>query len=309
MGDDVTIALRFCGRELEADELALIQELTRRYSALSRAEIAHTVCELLGWHRANARLKARECRDLLEHLELAGLVELPAKRSTKPRGTRTRVPHTNNGEPGEMLRGELAAFTPLTLTRVQSKEQHELWRELIGRYHPQGHAVAYGAQLRYLIELARPQVQVVGCLQFSSPAWRIAVRDTWIGWDDNQRARALQHIVNNSRFLLLPWIEVRHLASATLARAARAVVRDWPVVYGIRPWLLETLVDPSRYAGTSYRAANWLELGRTTGRGRMDRGHQRTGHAPKTVWLYPLDRHARQRLCTPPAAAAVQAHG
>jgi hypothetical protein len=182
------------------------------------------------------------------------------------------------------------------LTRVETPEQHRLWRELVGRYHYQGHAVAFGAQLRYLLGVSRLQPQVVGCLQFSSPAWRLAARDRWIGWDDAQRARALQCIVNNSRFLVLPWVRVRNLASAALACATRRLVADWQATYAVRPLLLETLVDTARFAGTCYRAANWLGLGTTSGRGRMDRAHQRHAKAPKTVFVYPLAHDVRRRL-------------
>jgi len=210
---------------------------------------------------------------------------------------RTAVPRSARGEaPGETLCAPLAELAPLTLTRAETPEQHRLWRELVGRYHYQGHAVPYGAQLRYLLGVSRPQPQVVGCLQFSSPAWRLAARDHWIGWDEAQRARALQRIVNNSRFLLLPWVQVQNLASAALALAARRIAQDWQAAYAVRPLLLETLVERTRFAGTCYRAANWRELGITSGRGRMDRSHQRHGAAPKTVFVYPLVDDVCRRL-------------
>jgi len=291
------MVVNFCGQVLGAHERTLIGEVVATCRGVSRSELAHTVCELLEWRRANGRLKSRECFALLEQLEAAGELELPARRATKPKGARTTLPHSVRGEaPGERLRAPLAALMPLTLTRVETPEQHRLWRELVGRYHYQGHAVAFGAQLRYLLGVSRPQPRLIGCLQFSSPAWRLAARERWIGWHDAQRARALQRIVNNSRFLLLPWVEVHNLASAVLARAARRVVADWQARYATRPLLLETLVDTARFTGTCYRAANWLEVGTTRGRGRMDRGHQRHGAAPKTVFVYPLVANARQRL-------------
>jgi hypothetical protein len=124
----------------------------------------------------------------------------------------------------------------------------------------------------------------------------MAARDRWIGWDDETRARRLQHIVNNSRFLILPWVRVRNLASSVLSRATRALSRDWERDYGWQPWLLETLVDQSRFAGTCYRAANWMAVGETTGRGRQDRLHQRHGAAPKTIFMYPLIANVRDQL-------------
>ncbi len=139
---------------------------------------------------------------------------------------------------------------------------------------------------------------MLGALQFSSPAWRLHSRDQWIGWDDAQRRRGLQQIVCNSRFLILPGVRVPHLASHVLGLAARRIGTDWAQTFGVRPWLLETLVDPAHYRGVSYRAANWIAVGFTRARGRDDRAraHQRHGAAPKQVWLYPLATDARQRL-------------
>ena len=149
----------------------------------------------------------------------------------------------------------------------------------------------FGARLRYVVFASHPERAVVGCLQFSSPAWRMAARDRWIGWDDTTRANNLQHVVNNSRFLLLPWVELRNLASAVLARGLAQLVVDWPHHYGIEPALVETLVDSRRYHGGCYRAANWIALGQTSGRGRMDRHRRRDGAAPKTIFVYPLVAH------------------
>lgn len=254
------------------------------------------MCELVDWTRSSGRLKARECREFLERLDAQGRVRLPAKRSTKPPGARPRVPHTARGEPGPPLEGDVSQVAPIELEQVSDPPQRQLFRELVGRYHSLGHAVPFGAHLRYLIWASQPTRAVLGCVQFSSPAWRMAARDQWLGWDDATRRRNLQHVVNNSRFLILPWVQVRNLASTALARAARAVARDWPARYGVAPLLLETLVDRQHYHGGCYRAANWIELGLTTGRGRMDRAHQRHDGPAKTVLVYPLVADARRRL-------------
>jgi hypothetical protein len=179
---------------------------------------------------------------------------------------------------------------------VETAAQRLLFRELVGRHHYLGYAVAYGAQIRYLVYATRPMPAVVGCVQFSSPAWRMAARDAWIGWDDETRRKNLQRVVCNSRFLLLPWIRVANMASHVLSLAARRVAADWPRRYGVEVLLVETLVDTSRYRGDCYRAANWIRLGETAGRGRMDREHRRHGAAPKTVFVYPLVKDARRRL-------------
>ena len=286
----------FCGRLFTPSDLDLVREVVGTFGGLSRIELAHTVCELIEWTRPNGRLKARECLDLLERLETDGLIKLPEKRAGKPVGTRTRVPHTVQGDPRPPLEGEIGSFHPIVLERVQDQEQRLLFRELVGRHHYLGHAVPFGAQLRYLAYASKPERVVVGGLQFSSPAWKMAVRDRWIGWDEATRKRNLQRIVNNSRFLILPWVRVRNLASTVLSLGARALERDWPERYGIEPLLLETLVDRSRYGGGCYRAANWVDLGVTAGRGRMDREHARHQASPKTVLIYPLVRNVCRRL-------------
>jgi hypothetical protein len=290
-----TSGASFCGRRFRPKELRLIQEVVETCGRLHRTELARTVCELLRWKRPNGTLKARECRELLERLESEGRLQLPDKRLSKPVGTRTRIPHTERGDPTEPLEGELSEFQPVTLEPVRRSEQRLLFRELVGRHHYLGHAVPFGAHLRYLVQVSTPP-RVVGCVQFSSPAWRMAARDAWIGWDDLTRKRNLQRVVSNSRFLILPWVRVRNLASSVLSLAARALPGDWQSRYAIEPLLLETLVDPSRYRGTCYRAANWIELGVTSGRGRMDRAHRRHGACPKTVLVLPLVKDARRIL-------------
>jgi hypothetical protein len=286
--------LRCAGRAVGPAEVALIREVVASCAGLSRLELAHTVCELLGWTRPQGTLKGREAREFLEGLAARGLLALPAKRPGRPIGARTAVPVTAQGDPGAPRTGPVAALGPISLEVVQTSAQHALFRELVGRYHYRGHAVPFGASLRYLV-VAGAAREVVGCLQFSSPAWRLAVRDRWIGWDDATRRRNLQHVVNNSRFLLLPWVQVPNLASTVLAQALRRLPADWAARYAIRPLLVETLVEAGR-AGTCYRAANWRVLGGTAGRGRQDRAHARHGAAPKTVWVYPLVADAASRL-------------
>lgn len=287
-------AVSFKDRAFSETDLALVRDVVSRCAGLSRQELANTVCELLDWRRPGGGLKTWECKDLLAELEARGSLSLPVLRPGRPRGARTSVPHTERGEAQPVLRAALRDVEPVSLRLVRTRDERLLWRELVGRHHPLGHAVPFGAHLRYLIDVAHPTRQVVGCVQVSSPAWRMAPRDRWIGWTDARRREALQQVVNNSRFLVLPWVEVRCLASAVLAKVAREVPRDWEATYGIRPLLLETLVDASR-EGTCYRAANWIELDPTQGRGRMDRDRTRE-RVPKRLFVYPLAGNARQRL-------------
>lgn len=288
-------AVIFKGRCFGVDDLRLIEEVVGRFPRLSRQELANTICELVDWRRANEGLKTWEAKELLEVLERAGRLRLPPLRSGRPRGSQTKVTLTARGAEQPRLCAALADLEPIRLRRVTTALERGLWRELVERYHPEGHRVPFGAHLRYLVEATRPSPAVVACLQLSSPAWKMSVRDLWIGWSDQARRRDLQRIVNHSRFLILPWVEVPHLASHVLALMARSFPPEWEQAYGIRPVLLETLVEEGR-AGTCYRAANWTPLGPTTGRGRMDRHHRREGLAIKEVWVYPLRPRARERL-------------
>jgi hypothetical protein len=292
-----TNATRFSGRRFTAAELGLIGEVVDSCAGLSRMELAQTVCELLRWKRPTGSLKARECWEFLKHLETQGRLKLPEKRPWQRRERRPGVATRPWGrESGPALEGTVGEFQPIVLEEVRRPEQRHRYRELVGRHHYLGHAVPFGAHLRYLIYASRPERVVVGCLQFSSPAWRMAVRDRWIGWDEAQRRKNLPRVVSNSRFLILPWVRVKNLASVVLSQATRALRADWSARYAVEPVLVETLVDPTRYTGHCYRTANWRELGWTTGRGRMDREHARHGSAPKAVWVYPLVRDAVRRL-------------
>jgi Domain of unknown function (DUF4338) len=287
---------RFSGRSFRAQEIALIREVVDTCAGLSRKELANTISELLGWTRPGGGLKEPECLAVLKRLEAADLLTLPAKQQTRPKGSVTAVPHTTRGEPGVPLTGRLDTWAPVRLQPVQDGEERQLFRELVGRYHYLGYRVPFGGHLQYLVSISQPAPTVVGCLQFSSAAWRMRARDVWIGWDDATRARQLVHVVSNSRFLLLPWIRIQNLASATLGQALRRLPADWQARYGVAPLLVETVVDPARYAGSCYRAANWVEVGETAGRGRDDRHHRRHGAWPKRVFVYPLTRDAVARL-------------
>lgn len=193
----------FCGRRVRRDQVELIREVVGNCPALSRTELAHTVCELLRWKRPTGGLKWRECLDLLERLQGEGVVALPDKQARRPVDRRGRVPITPEGDPRDEVAGDVGEIAPIVLERVETEKDRRLFRELIGRHHYLGYAMPFGARLQYLVHGSRPERQVVGCLQFSSPAWRMAARDAWIGWDDDTRRRNLQRVVNNSRFLIL----------------------------------------------------------------------------------------------------------
>ncbi len=285
---------RFCGREFSTEEVSLIQEVVDTCRGISRNELANTVCELLDWKRPRGGLKTRECQDLLEQLEGKGILGLPEKRKDGYSGPRKSIAQEQPEKPYSALTGSVEDFAPLDVERVQRREQRELFKDLLSRYHYLGYAMPFGARIQYLVYVNRPRREVVGCIQFSSPAWRMKARDQWIGWNDKRREAALQHVVNNSRFLVLA--SIRNLASAMLARSLHPLRTDWEQQYGLAPLLIETLVDRKRFHGGCYRAANWIDLGETSGRGRMDRANQRHGAAVKTILVYPLVKNAARRL-------------
>jgi Druantia protein DruA len=285
----------FCGRRVSSGDLELVREVVSS-CGFSRHELANTVCELLGWKRANRKLKAQECVEWLEELEQQGWIQLPVAKQAGSRASRSRVELTVQSQPQPVIQGSVKDVVPVRLKRVESSQELCRWKELIARHHYLGYRVPFGASLCYLIQITTAEGQrVAGCLQFSSPAWRVKARDQWIGWTDTVRKKRLQRIVSNSRFLIVASVQVKGLASHVLSLVSRKLPEDWYQSYRVRPVLLETFVEQQRYRGTCYRAANWICLGQTRGRGRMDREHR--GSEPvKTVWVYPLDRRFRQIL-------------
>lgn len=287
---------RFCGRTFTGDEVDQIKEIVSTCNGISRTELASTVCELFDWKRPTGRLKTVECRQFLEYLQAQGILDLPNRKGGRPKGVKGAIKRTGKARASGIIIGHVNDFYPLKLRKVTSKAQRELWYEYIDRYHYLGYQLPFGAQLRYFIESGNGKDLILGCLQFSSPAWKMAARERWIGWSDEQRQRNLQKVVNNSRFLILPWVKVKNLASSVLSLAIRSVSKDWQSSYGYRPVVMETLVDRSRFAGTCYKAANFICVGSTTGRGRMDRNHASHGQSPKDIYVYPLSSRFRQEL-------------
>jgi len=287
----------------------MVQQIVAEYRSLSVQELSLTICELLAWRRPNGRLKSHECRSWLQALSTAGLLVLPTLQSCGPKGPQ-RVKESGLTEPESEVRGPAHTFEPLRLEMPEAgTDDSARFRMWLQQHHYLGYRVPVGANLRYVVRSASGQA--LACILWSSPAWKMAPRDSWIGWTAGQRKQNLQYIVHNSRFLILPWVRVSSLASKILSHCARRLPNDWQERYGYRPLLLETLVDGARFTGTSYRAANWLLLGQTAGRGRMDR-HRQTAVQPKDLYVYPLCRHVEHRLRTseaPEVSAALRRNG
>ena len=286
--------LSFCGRALKRGELDLIRQMTRDFSSLSLTERAHTVCELLEWRRPNGGLKSRECYLFLRTLHTRGW--LPGLRPPQARPHHPRpVLFEPRSDAQSPLTGSLGDYLPLQLQLLESRADRALFRHYLQRYHYLSYRIPCGAQLRYFVRSQQPPCPRLGCLLFTSAAWKMAPRDAFIGWSAAARRANLPRVVSHSRFLILPWVRLPNLASHILSLAAHQLPDDWFRAYGRKPVLLETLVDPARYHGGCYRAANWRLAGRTQGRGRMDRSGQAQG-VRKLIFLYPLDRHWREQL-------------
>lgn len=283
-----------CGRKFRAQEIEQIRETVTWLPGLARRELAATVCEHLDWHTASGTPKLQACRQLLERLEAAGLFELPSLRRQKnPTGNRAHVVLSARTTAGSPLAGPLRDFDPVRLEAVTEAAEVGLWNEYVERFHPLGYKGAFGYRLRYFICSGS---RYLGCVLLAGAAKAIAVRDRWIGWDERTRLRNLPWVVNNSRYLIFPHVQIPHLASHVLGQLARRVAQDWQSQWGFAPLLLETFVDPSRFSGTCYRAAGWEALGSTSGRGLARAGKHYRSH-PRLVLVKPLARDCRHLLC------------
>jgi hypothetical protein len=278
-----------------ADSLAWINSRVGEDASLTRYRLAKEVCVRLDLRDAKGRPREMACRKQLLTLERRGQIVLPPPRHTPP--SPRPVPAEEPVWPS--FTGTLAILGPVALRPIEGgTPASREWNAMMRAHHPQGSGPLCGAQLRYLI--VSEKHGTLGGFSVSAAAWRLRARDEWLGWSDAERAANLQGIVCNSRFLILPTIQVKHLASRVLGQLARRIGRDWRDRHGITPWLMETCVELT-HAGTSYRAANWTELGMTAGRGRQDRANKASADkaplATKRVFVYPLDPAALKRLC------------
>src|SRR5271167_245776 len=283
--------MRYCGRDFTPTEIDLIRELLT-VPQMNRARLSREVCEGLGWRRDNGALKDMSCRVALNRMQADGLISLPPPRNPKPVAYRS-YPHIEQAvlEPSSIPVVEL---TTLSIDPVLTKADSLLWNAYIEQHHYLRHQPLPGAQLRYFVRAAGEIIAVLG---FGASAWKTKPRDAAIGWTSEQRRRNLHLIVNNARFLILPWINCKNLASRVLALISRRLIEDWHARYAYRPVLLETFVEKPRFAGTCYKAANWQYLGDTQGRGKLDTLH-RNAQPIKSIWIYPLARDFRRHLCS-----------
>ncbi len=283
--------MRYCGREFLNAELAEIRRLIAEDPNRTRWAISQRVCETLGWRKPDGGLKEMSCRVALLRMQEDGLVRLPPPRRKNGNGKRS-LRRTPRAEPQPPVCTPVSELRDLRLQLVASEGDSRLWNEYVDRYHYLGYTPLPGAQLRYV---ARVEGRVLALLGFGAAAWKTAPRDDFIGWTVRERESRLHLVVNNARFLILPWVTSKYFASKLLGLAARRLPGDWHARYGYRPVLLETFVEKERFSGTCYRAANWLCLGDTQGRGKLDR-HRLHTLPLKSVWVFPLTPRFRRLL-------------
>ena len=283
---------RYCGRDFSGQELEQIRQVIVSDKRLNRVKISRRVCELFGWYKRDGGLKEMSCRVALLRMERDGLIRLPPPQ--KGNGNRTaKVRITSASDPQSEVRVGAGALGALRLEKVVKGTTSRLWNELIERYHYLGHKPLPGAQLRYFVF---GDLGLLAVLGFGASAWSVADRDSYIGWTAKQRKRNLHLIVNNARFLILPWVQSRNLASRILSLACKQIRDDWQTRYNYSPVLLETFVEMNRFAGTCYKAANWTQVGITQGRGKLEKSKQ--GKLPKKyILLYPLVSDFKEQLC------------
>jgi len=283
-------------RQIRRQDLLLIRELIGAEGHRGRSYISNRLCEIWDWRQENGRFRQIACRDLLRQLERKGLVKLPPMlKPARRAGYVNRVPALDLLDQ-RSLAGSLPSMREeLRIDLVEGAERARLFKGLIGTYHYLGYQQANGAQAKYLV---RYRERPVACLSFGPAAFKVAARDQFIGWSVSQRQARLPWVVNNDRFLVLPWVEVPNLASWVLSRCVRRLRCDWQRVYHEDLVLVETFIEKERFRGSCYAAANWTCIGESCGRGRNDRLHQESLPI-KTHWLYALRPDFRHVLCRP----------
>jgi hypothetical protein len=279
------------GRYIDQDDIHDIRAIISNHWANGRSAISRRICERWDWRQPNGQLKEMACRALLLALEAKGALELPPRQKESFRAPR-RTDRQVFAVDTSTLEGSVAEFRSLTINMVRRSPDEALWDYLVDRYHFLGRPWIVGSYLKHLVYL---DGRLVACLGWGSAAWKVGCRDTFIGWDAETRKANLHKVVNNVRFLILPWVRVEHLASKVLALNLRVLASDWQRFYSHEIALAETFVDTERFQGTCYKAANWTRIGETKGRGKYDR-ENRFAASVKAVYLYPLTRDYRERL-------------
>lgn len=289
------VRLRFRGREITASDVTFIQQLIAAHPGASRRALSKILCEAWDWRQANGQLCDMVCRSLMLELHRAGFIELPPVRHVATNNVVRRRRRPAVAVDRTPLCAKLDQIRPVEIRPVRRTAEEALFDSLIEEHHYLGYTRPVGEHLKYLIAAHdRP----IAAMAWSSAPRHLGPRDRFIGWSPQARRRNIRYLAYNTRYLILPWIRVPHLASHLLGRVARVLSADWERLYGHPIYYLETFVDPARFKGTCYLAANWIALGLTTGRGHNARTNRAT-QPKKQVLGYPLARDFRELLLVP----------
>jgi hypothetical protein len=280
------------GRETTETDIQLVRELIANNPSWNRTRLSRELCRLWNWRDISGRPKDMACRSFLLKLERRDFINLPTRQTTSGFGGRKLlIPDVAHST--DTITGSLRELSPIQFELVADPEKLRLFKCLLSRYHYLGFDRTVGKNLKYLV--FDKDYRPLACLLFGSAAWKVVERDRFIGWDAAAKAAKLDFLTNNTRFLILPWVKVPHLASHILSRIARRISTDWMQKYQHPVLLLETFVDCERFRGTCYQAANWIYVGKTTGRSRNDR-YSNLKVPVKGCYLYPLVRGFREAL-------------
>jgi len=288
-----TNTVRYCGRDFTSPEMEAIRRLIAENPGKNRLALSRMVCELFDWLKPDGGLKDMSCRVAMLRMQEDDLIQLPPPQKGNGNGKRYQRRTPEAEWPLFEVNTPAGNLPDLRLRLVADQRESHFWNELIDRYHYLRYTPLPGAQLRYFAESAEGVLALMG---FGAAAWKTAPRDQFIGWTPQQRESRLHLIVNNARFLILPWVKSKNLASKLLAMAARKLPDDWENRYRYRPVLMETFVETQRFQGTCYKAANWIRLGETKGRGKLDVKSEYK-LPKKAIMVYPLVKHFRSQLC------------
>lgn len=281
----------FSGRTFYPEDIQLIKWAVKTYPTLPRVELIATICELLNWSTPAGRAKIQQCTAFLEQLDSERIIQLPSKPVRKP-SIATPVKVAKIDFDTSEITGDISTLESIRLDIARPGEDLDRWRSYVDQYHMLGFKRAFGSRLKYFIKSGNTEL---GCMQFSASSWALADRDKWIGWEVSDKQQRLHLVVNNSRYLIFPWVRVKNLASKALSLAAKQIESDWLREFCYAPVLLETFVDRDHFEGTCYKAANWLYLGRTKGRGRNSNSHN-PNRSRKDIYVYPLQKNFRACL-------------
>lgn len=281
----------FSGRTFYSEDIELIKWTIKTYPTLPKGELVSTICEFLKWTTPSGKAKFEQCTLLLEQLTKEGIIKLPLRPARKTRAT-TPMKIAKIDFDTSKIEGDIGIFEPIYLQIARPGKDLNRWRSYVDQYHMLGFKRPFGSRLQYFIKTG---VIELGCIQFSASSWALMDRDKWIGWEIEDKKQRLHLIINNSRYLIFPWVQIKNLASKALSLAAKQIQSDWLREFCYAPVLLETFVDKEHFAGTCYKAANWVYLGQTKGQGRNSTT-KKQDRSLKDIYVYPLEKDFKSYL-------------